>query len=169
MDRTTIGQESETAAPAAATAGKKDSEIKRLLRRIAAQQSTIDELVQKEGIDVNVFLEMALRDLLNVSPGLTGAAIIGPDGLIIANELARYIEEDRLAAMAASVAALGEQTTDALNYGRIRRISIEGEKGYMVIVNVGRAYLVTTVHRDTKLGLVFLQMSKTAQEIAPLL
>ncbi len=107
-----------------------------------------------------------LRRFQTTTPGVVGCAVISADGFTIASELPTTIEEERNAAMAAALLALGQQATQEFERGSLRRIFIEGETGHIIVVNAGPEALLSAVaQRDAKLGLVFLQMTRAAENI----
>ncbi len=115
-------------------------------------------------------LQKKLSDLLsnfrNTAPGVIGAAIVNIDGFAIASELPESVQERRVAAMAAAMLALGEQTTNELSHGDLDRVFVEGNDGTTIIMNAGtEAVLSAVVRKDAKLGLVFLQMERTVESI----
>lgn len=111
-------------------------------------------------------LTQILRRFLSGTPGVLGCAVISADGFTIASELPVTIEEERIAAMAAAMLALGEQTTQEFEQGRLQRIFAEGERGHVVVVAAGPDALLSTVtQRDAKLGLIFLQMQRASEHV----
>jgi predicted regulator of Ras-like GTPase activity (Roadblock/LC7/MglB family) len=105
-----------------------------------------------------------LRHFQVTAPGIVGSALITMDGFSVASELPETVEEDRVAAMAAAIMALGEETTGEFEYGDLERVFIEGKKGCMIIINTGNEVILSTVTRkDAKLGFVLLQMARVAK------
>lgn len=116
--------------------------------------------------DMTTKLTELLRTFQASTPGVLGAGVISADGFAIASELPQSVEERRVAAMAAAMLALGEQTTTEFEHGRLKRVFIEGTDGYTIIMSVGtEAVLSVVARKDAKLGLVFLQMERTAQAL----
>ena len=113
--------------------------------------------------DLTNTLQDLLRNLQTSTPGILGAGIISADGFAIASELPHSVEENRVAAMAAAMLALGEQTTIEFEHGGLRHVFIEGETGTTIIMSAGTdAVLSAVARKDAKLGLVFLQMERAA-------
>lgn len=111
-------------------------------------------------------LTEVLRNLQATTPGLVGAGIISIDGFAIASELPQSVEERRVAAMAAAMLALGEQTTSEFDQGNLQRVFVEGNNGYTIIMNAGpEAVLSAVARKDAKMGLVFLQMERAVEVI----
>ncbi len=107
-----------------------------------------------------------LRNFQASAPGVLGSSIISPDGFTIASELPASVQERRVAAMAAAMLALGEQTTNEFEHGALDRVFVEGKDGYTVVMSAGsEAVLSAVLRKDAKLGLVFLQMERAAENI----
>lgn len=116
--------------------------------------------------DLTSRLTEILRNFQASTPGLLGAGVISADGFAIASELPQSVEERRVAAMAAAMLALGEQTTSEFEHGHLERVFVEGNDGYTIIMGAGvEAVLSAVARKDTKLGLVFLQMERAAEAV----
>ncbi len=120
--------------------------------------------------DQNEDLISCLTRILNrfqsVTPGVLGCAVISAEGFTIASELPMGIEEQRVAGMTAAMLALGEQTTKEFAQGMLQRVFVEGERGHLVVMSAGPdALLSTLAQKDAKLGLIFLQMQRAADDI----
>jgi len=114
--------------------------------------------------DLTSQLTRILRTFQASTPGVLGAGIISVDGFAIASELPENVEERRVAAMAAAMLALGEQTTSEFEQGKLERVFIDGENGYTIVMSAGPdAVLSAVARKDAKMGLVFLQMERAAQ------
>ncbi len=116
--------------------------------------------------DLTSRLTDILRTFQASTPGALGAGVISVDGFAIASELPQSVEERRVAAMAAAMLALGEQTTSEFEHGHLERVFVEGATGYTIIISAGpEAVLSAVARKDAKLGLVFLQMERAAQAV----
>jgi predicted regulator of Ras-like GTPase activity (Roadblock/LC7/MglB family) len=116
--------------------------------------------------DMSITLTEALRAFQASSPGVMGSAVVSVDGFIIASELPGSVEERRVAAMAAAMLALGEQTSREFDHGGLERVFVEGTGGYTIIRRAGgQAVLAAIAQKDAKLGLIFLQMGRTAEDV----
>ncbi len=116
--------------------------------------------------DMNNKLTDLLRSFQASTPGVLGAGVISVDGFAIASELPQSVEERRVAAMAAAMLALGEQTTSEFEQGRLTRVFVEGNDGYTIIMSAGpEAVLSAVAGKNAKLGLIFLQMERTAEGV----
>ena len=108
-----------------------------------------------------------LKDLEATTPDIEASAVVSVDGLMIASALPRDVEEDRVAAMSAAMLSLGERTAKELARGDLSEVYVKGENGYVVLMASGEnAVLTALARKDAKLGLVFLDMKRTAEEVA---
>ncbi|HOC21939.1 MAG: hypothetical protein GYA30_00075 [Chloroflexi bacterium] len=111
-----------------------------------------------------------LRDLQVSSPDIEAAAIVSVDGLPIASSLPQGVEEDRVSAMSAAMLSLGERIATELGRGMLDEVYVKGEKGYVILRAVGEEAVLTVLARQqAKLGLLFLDMRRAAEELAAIL
>jgi uncharacterized protein len=110
-----------------------------------------------------------LRDLHGSSPDIEASAVVSVDGLIIASALPSGSEEDRVSAMSAAMLSLGERIASELGRGSLEQVYVKGEHGYVVLVSIGEEAVLTAMAREqAKLGLMFLEMRRTADELVKL-
>ncbi len=111
-----------------------------------------------------------LRELQVSSPDVEAAAIVSVDGLSIASSLPQGVEEDRVSAMSAAMLSLGERIASELGRGMLDEVYVRGEKGYVILRAVGEEAVLTVLARQqAKLGLLFLDMRRAAEELAAIL
>jgi predicted regulator of Ras-like GTPase activity (Roadblock/LC7/MglB family) len=110
-----------------------------------------------------------LRDLQITSPNIEAAVIVSVDGLSMASSLPANIEEDRVSAMSAAMLSLGERIASELGRGSLDQVYIKGEHGYVILMSIGDAAVLTVLAREqAKLGLIFLDMSRAVKELEAL-
>ncbi|MCP3687618.1 MAG: hypothetical protein GY784_04315 [Gammaproteobacteria bacterium] len=111
-----------------------------------------------------------LKRLGSKSDLIEASAIITSDGLIKAELLGGEIEPDRFGAMCASLLSLSKRAAKDTARGDLRLVLIEGTSGSMLVVQIGqRGVLALATKPKAKLGMIFIEARKTAQEIAELL
>ena len=111
-----------------------------------------------------------LRDLQGTTPDVEASAVVSVDGLIIASALPAGIEEDRVSAMSAAMLSLGERIASELGRGMLDQVYVKGANGYVILMAVGEeAVLTTLVRQKAKLGLIFLDMRRSADDLAKLI
>lgn len=115
-------------------------------------------------------LNNALAELKSSSGDVEACAVVSEDGLIIASLLPQGVEESRIAAMCAAMLSMGERTASELKRGTLEQLFIKGDSGYVITMHAGpHAVLVAMAGKDTKLGLVFLDLSRTAEKVKSIL
>ncbi len=111
-------------------------------------------------------LTYMLKELEATTPDIEASAVVSIDGLMIASALPQDVEEDRVAAMSAAMLSLGERTASELARGELSEVYVKGETGYIILMSAGEnAVLTALARKDAKLGLIFLDMKRTAEEI----
>ncbi|WP_376789799.1 roadblock/LC7 domain-containing protein [Thermoflexus sp.] len=111
-----------------------------------------------------------LKDLQASTPDIEASALVSVDGLIIASALPRDVEEDRVSAMSAAMLSLGERIASELGRGTLDQVYVHGSNGYVILMAVGQEAVLTVLARENaKLGLIFLDMRRAAQDLAKLM
>jgi uncharacterized protein len=108
-----------------------------------------------------------LREMQAASPEIIASAVVSVDGLIMASALPAEVEEDRVSAMSAAMLSLGERIAMELGRGTLEQVYIRGDSGYVLVTAVGQEAVLTALARENaKLGLIFLEMRRAAEQLA---
>lgn len=108
-----------------------------------------------------------LKNLRMSTPDVEASAVVSFDGLTIASDLPADVEEDRVSAMSAAMLSLGERIATELGRGGLEQVYIRGNDGYVFLTAVGEEAVLTVLARkDAKLGLVFLDMKRAAEDLS---
>ncbi len=108
-----------------------------------------------------------LRELQVSTPDVEASAVVSVDGLTMASSLPAGVEEDRVAAMSAAMLSLGERIAGELGRGNLDQVYIRGERGYVLLMEVGEEAVLTVLAREqAKLGLLLLDMRRAARDLA---
>jgi hypothetical protein len=111
-----------------------------------------------------------LREMQNATPEIEASAVVSVDGLTIASALPSNVEEDRVSAMSAAMLSLGERIATELNRGTLDEVYIHGDDGYVILSAIGTEAVLTALAREkAKLGLVFLEMRRAAEDLSQLI
>ncbi|MFQ5942019.1 MAG: roadblock/LC7 domain-containing protein [Anaerolineales bacterium] len=111
-----------------------------------------------------------LRDLQASSTDVEASAVVSVDGLTMASALPSDVEEDRVSAMSAAMLSLGERIATELGRGKLDQVYIRGQSGYVILMSIAREAVLTVLARDqAKLGLLFLDMRRAAEDLSKLL
>lgn len=111
-----------------------------------------------------------LRDLQAGTPDIEASAVVSVDGLIMASSLPSGVDEDRISAMSAAMLSLGDRIASELSRGKLERVYISGDAGIIVLMAIGEDAVLTVLARSTaKLGLIFLDARRAAEDLERLL
>lgn len=114
----------------------------------------------------NELMVNRLREMQAASPDIEASAIVSVDGLIMASALLEEAEEDRVSAMSAAMLSLGERISGELGRGVLEQVYIRGDQGYVILTAVGEEAVLTALARENaKLGLIFLEMRRAAEDV----
>ncbi len=110
-----------------------------------------------------------LRSMQASAPDIEASAVVSVDGLIMASALPQDVEEDRVSAMSAAMLSLGERISGELGRAGLEQVYIKGNAGAIVLTSVGEEAVLTALARhDAKLGMIFLEMRRAAEDLAKL-
>ena len=110
-----------------------------------------------------------LRAMQAAAPDIEASAVVSVDGLIMASALPAEVEEDRVSAMSAAMLSLGERISGELGRAGLEQVYIKGDGGSIVLTSVGNEAVLTALARqDAKLGLIFLEMRRAAEDLVKL-
>lgn len=98
---------------------------------------------------------------------ITGAILIGKDGLIVSGALSSD-DEDMLGAMSAAIFGSIANYTSQINTGETRHVIIETHTGTIQLAEVGDLILVVTTRKASNLGRVRIEMKKACQQFLQL-
>jgi uncharacterized protein len=110
-----------------------------------------------------------LREMQVASPEIEASAVVSVDGLIMASALPTEVEEDRVSAMSAAMLSLGERISGELGRGLLEQVYIRGSGGYVLLTAIGQEAVLTALARENaRLGMIFLEMRRAAQDLVKL-
>jgi predicted regulator of Ras-like GTPase activity (Roadblock/LC7/MglB family) len=115
-------------------------------------------------------LNSILASLASSSGDIEASAVVSTDGLLMASNFPANMDEDRMAAMAAALLAIGERTSQELERGNLEQVFVRGDNGFIVMMAAGEDGVLTVLCSDrAKMGLIFLDMKRAAAEIGKIL
>ncbi len=98
---------------------------------------------------------------------ISGAILIGKDGLIVSGALHNE-DEEMLGAMSAAVFGSIANYTTQIHNGEMHHVIIETHSGTVQLEEVGDLILVVTTRTSTNLGRVRLEMKKASRQLTQL-
>lgn len=111
-------------------------------------------------------LSNILYDFGRSTPDVQASVIVDSDGLIMASQLPSSYEEDSVAAMSAALLRLGERTIEEIRGGNLEQILVKGDMAVIVLMSIGKeAVLCVMADKNVKLGLLFMSMKKSIEQL----
>ena len=111
-------------------------------------------------------METVLQRLTELDD-ITGAVLVGKDGLIVTGTL-HSEDEEVIGAMSAAVFGSVTDFISQMNSGNMRHMIIEAENGTIQLEEVGDLILVVTMQASGNLGRVRIEMKKACRQIVQL-
>lgn len=97
---------------------------------------------------------------------IEGSALVARNGLLIASNMPRDIDERRFAAMSATMMGAIETAAATVAKGALMRITAETEHAIIVTMGAGKnAILVITAASSANLGMVMVEMETAIENI----
>ena len=99
-----------------------------------------------------------LRELFKAIPQVNAASIVTSEGFPIASALPKGVDETIISAMTSALLSLSQRAVIDMNKGKFEEFCIEGDDGYLLILQVGTNTLLTlSATKKVRLGLLFLE------------
>ncbi|MEJ2388383.1 MAG: roadblock/LC7 domain-containing protein [Chromatiaceae bacterium] len=115
-------------------------------------------------------LDSILTELNGTSADIEASGVISTDGLMMASQLPAGMDEDRVGAMSAAMLSLGDRTAQELARGSLEQVLVKGQTGYVLMTHAGNEAVVTVLAKpNAKLGLIFLDVKRAAENISSLI
>ncbi|MBC7252577.1 MAG: roadblock/LC7 domain-containing protein [Actinobacteria bacterium] len=114
-------------------------------------------------------MNSVLRQLRSNLPEIEAAVLISSDAMALASDMSDEADEEMIGALSASVLSMGERAARDLKRGSLEQAYIKGDQGYLLLVHCGPdALLSLLVRPEAKLGVVFMEAKRTAEELSAL-
>jgi hypothetical protein len=119
--------------------------------------------------DTIELIDKLLSDLKK-SGGVEACAAVSRDGLLIKSSMQKEHFAESFAAMSATMLGAAETASTELGKGVPNRVIVESTQGRLIAVGAGhKALLVVIVSPEAGLGLILLELDKTAKKLKELL
>ncbi len=112
---------------------------------------------------------LALQELEKSTGNILTSAIVTPDGLIMSCTDTNITQKDTFAAYGAATFKRACETMEQLSGESAGMLIFESEKHRVVTLRTGEALLIALTGKDVRMGMVLVEMEKTAQKIKSLL
>jgi predicted regulator of Ras-like GTPase activity (Roadblock/LC7/MglB family) len=112
---------------------------------------------------------LALEQLENSTGDILSSALVTDDGLIMASTTSGDVNKETFAAYCAAAFKRASETMEELSSENIDTLLFESKNNRIVTVRVGEhALLVVLTSKNVQMGLVLINMQRTAQKIKEL-
>ncbi len=119
--------------------------------------------------DTIELVDKLLSDLKK-SGGVEACAAVSRDGLLIKSSMQKEQFAESFAAMSATMLGAAETASTELGKGVPNRVIVESTQGRLIAVGAGpKALLVVIVSPEAGLGLILLELDKSAKKLKELL
>lgn len=114
-------------------------------------------------------LEKILKELKRIGD-IIGSAIVRRDGLLIASDMSAKVDTRAIAAMSAAIVGTSETSSKELDIGEFNQVVVNASEGQYVCIGAGEeAILISLLKKEVNLGLVLLEMERSAKKIGKLI
>ena len=112
-----------------------------------------------------------LVEVLKDSADITGAGVIGTDGLVYSiNVPQRGMNENLVGASAAAIAGLGKRSVDQLKAGTFTQTLIQGDDGNIIVVPINdNTLFVGLTPKDINIGMAFAEVRSAVRMLDEIL
>lgn len=103
---------------------------------------------------------------INKTNGVRGSLLVNKEGMIVVSEVTEGIEEGGISALASNIFVNLQHTLKRLNFGSPKRFTISGERGRILLYNIGEELILTVLTRkDVNMGLLKVEIKELADEL----
>lgn len=107
-----------------------------------------------------------LNKFCNDNPEILGCAVINIEGMVTASALNHKVDEDLIGGMSSIMLGVGEKISSELMNSDLDQVYVRSPNGYVMLNPIGdQALFLVLAAKQAKLGLVFLEIDRTVQEI----
>jgi hypothetical protein len=97
--------------------------------------------------------------------GVQGAMLIDRDGMVIVADVPAGVNDERVAAMAAAIAATTQESLEKIGRGPLTHMQMDADSGRIFLEDGGLGFLVVLAEPSVNIGLVRLEMRAASQKL----
>lgn len=109
-------------------------------------------------------IDRILKDLGRIN-GVNGSMVVGKDGLVIESDVSSDVDSELVAAMSSAVFGTAERSAEEMKQETLQQVMIEGERGKTLMIDAGEGILVVITDVGINLGLIRIEMRRSAGRI----
>ena len=112
-------------------------------------------------------LQAIINDLRRSTSNIQGISIVSAEGLTICSNIRSIADEEKVAAMSATLLSLGLNICDSFNKGLNESVFVKGTDGYILLTDINKRIVIALVTKsDIKIGVLLWEMEKVKQRIS---
>jgi uncharacterized protein len=104
-------------------------------------------------------------DELNSRPGIRGALVATPDGMVVASRLNGAFDPETAAALTSTLVAGAHEVGHQCGDQAMSRFILVSTRGKVIMVDLGNAYLVVVTERHIDLNQGLIEIESAAQTL----
>jgi hypothetical protein len=106
-----------------------------------------------------------ILDSLREVPGIKGAALVTPDGIVIASSLASSLNAEVVAGLASFLITTTRRSLTEGGLGEFRRFVLQATNGKILLMDLGESFLVVHTDQFARLESSRMEVEEAAREI----
>ena len=110
-----------------------------------------------------------LKGLSKTNEDIVGAAIVSNEGLILAGEIPKNMDEDVASAAFAALVSIAERASQQVELGNLTQLIMLSKNGGALIYPGKKSSLVLLMRPDANLGLILIDVADVVKEIEDIL
>lgn len=91
--------------------------------------------------------------------------LVDRDGMVIVADVPAGVSEERIAAMAAAIAATTQESLDRIGCGPLERMQMDADSGKVFLEDADLGFLVVLTEPSVNIGLVRLEMQAASRRL----
>ena len=106
-----------------------------------------------------------ILDSLREVPGIKGAALVTPDGIVIASSLAASLNSEVVAGLASFLITTTRRSLTEGGLGAFHRFVLQATNGKILLMDLGESFLVVHTDQFARLEASRMEVDEAAREV----
>lgn len=106
-----------------------------------------------------------ILDSLREVPGIKGAALVTPDGIVVASALSATLNSDVVAGLASFLISTTRRSLEEGNLGTFTRFVMQATNGKILLMDLGESFLIVHTDQFARLESSRMEVEEAAREL----
>lgn len=103
---------------------------------------------------------------INRINGVRGSLLVNREGMIVVSDVTEGVDEGGISALSSTIFVNLQSALKRLDFGMPSRFTISGERGRILLFNIGDELVLTVLTRkDVNMGLLKVEIKESADEL----